>query len=166
MIQNKPDSERTEEERELWIKHEEKRRKKNDRSRERAVEKKDEVDKILSKPEEKRTKMEKQYLEVTIEARKRKNEGDRERRKRLKEMGYSGRNLSMMMAQQQGYPPYPPYPYMGGYPPVGYPPYPMGGPPAVQMGEGAEGLKDEAPPPPPPLQQAMSPSGVEATEGV
>jgi hypothetical protein len=58
-IESKPDQERTEEEQTIYSQYESRRQRKNDRSRERALEKKEEIDRILAKPEKKRTKIEK-----------------------------------------------------------------------------------------------------------
>merc|ERR1712232_850987 len=74
----------------------------NDRSRERAIEKKAEIDRILNKPERKRTKLEKQFLETALTAKQRKNEGDRLRRQRIKMMGKS----AARKGNNQGHPPY------------------------------------------------------------
>lgn len=89
-IKNKPESERTEEEKAMIDQFESRRSRKNDRSRERAIEKKSEIDRILNKPERKRTKLEKQFLETALTAKQRKNEGDRLRRQRIKMMGKKG----------------------------------------------------------------------------
>jgi len=94
-VENKPESERTEEERTIYQQYEARRQRKNDRSRERALEKKEEIDRILSKPEKKRTKIEKQFLETALSAKKRKNEGDRLRRQRLKELGLSSKGTGV-----------------------------------------------------------------------
>jgi hypothetical protein len=147
VIEQRPQSEWTEEERKIIEVHYKRRNQKNDRSRERALEKKAEIDRILSKPENGRTKLEMQFLNNALGARARKNEGDRVRRRKLKELGVAhiGRNHKQYTSvaspskggsggghfppQQQysGYPP-PPYGY-GGYPPPP-PPYGMMGPPA------------------------------------
>jgi hypothetical protein len=86
MIQVKPESERTEEERDLLHNYQYRRQRKNDRSRERAIEKKSEIERILSKPENKRTKIENDFLEIALTAKQRKNQGDRLRRQRIKQM--------------------------------------------------------------------------------
>jgi len=88
-IEQKPEEERTEEEMHIWQQYEQRRQRKNNRSRERALEKKEEIDRILAKPDKKRSKIEKQFLETALSAKKRKNEGDRLRRQRLKELGLS-----------------------------------------------------------------------------
>ena len=93
-IERKPESERTEEEIQIYETHQERRQRKNDRSRERALEKKDEIDKILAKPVNKRSRIELQFLETALGAKKRKNEGDRLRRTRLKELGLSPKGSS------------------------------------------------------------------------
>lgn len=84
-IAAKPDSERTEEERELYDSYQYRRQRKNDRSRERAIEKKTEIERILTKPEKKRTKIERDFLETALYAKQRKNQGDRLRRQRIKQ---------------------------------------------------------------------------------
>ena len=66
---------------------EDRRARKNNRSRERAMEKKAEVERILAKPECERTKEELEAIDTAKAAKKRKNEGDRLRRERLKSMG-------------------------------------------------------------------------------
>ena len=86
IIATKPESERTEEEREIFSQYQYRRQRKNDRSRERAIEKKSEVERILSKPESKRTKIENDFLETALSAKQRKNQGDRLRRQRIKQM--------------------------------------------------------------------------------
>jgi hypothetical protein len=67
--------------------HDQRRQKKNDRSRDRALENKEEIDRILAKPEKKRTRIENQFLENALGSKKRKNQGDRLRRSRLKSLG-------------------------------------------------------------------------------
>jgi len=86
IIQAKPESERTEEERDLFNSYQYRRQRKNDRSRERAIEKKNEIERILSKPENKRSKIENDFLEIALSAKQRKNQGDRLRRQRIKQM--------------------------------------------------------------------------------
>jgi hypothetical protein len=130
-IEQKPESERTEEESQIFAQYENRRKRKNDRSRERAVEKKEEIDRILAKPEKKRTKIEKQFLDNALNAKKRKNEGDRLRRQRLKEMGLAAKGAAMKAAAmaraaRHGYAAYPPPPYGYGGPPMS--PMPMGYP--------------------------------------
>lgn len=123
VIETKPDSERNEEEKQIFAQFEARRSRKNDRSRERALEKKEEIDRILAKPEKKRTKIEKQFLEGALGAKKRKNEGDRLRRQRLKELGLSSKSTGLKPGiSARG--PIPPY--RGMPPPHGYGP---------QMGE-------------------------------
>jgi len=80
-IEAKKPEDRTEEEKVELEKYEKRRSRKNNRSRERALEKKAEVARILDKPERKRTKLEIAFLDVELNARSRKNEGDRIRRK-------------------------------------------------------------------------------------
>ena len=63
-IEQKPPSERTEEEVYIWSQYETRRQRKNDRSRERALEKKEEIDRILARPDGKRSKIEKQLDEL------------------------------------------------------------------------------------------------------
>jgi len=111
-------------------KHYERRQHKNGRSRERALEKKAGIERILSKPETERTKLEMQFLDNALGAKDRKNEGDRLRRRKLKELGLAtmgGRShkelMPRAMQEQQhhshspaGYPPPPShYGYAGGY---------------------------------------------------
>lgn len=86
IIQLKPESERTEEEKEVYNSYQYRRQRKNDRSRERAIEKKAEIERILAKPENKRTKIENEFLEIALSAKQRKNQGDRLRRQRIKQM--------------------------------------------------------------------------------
>jgi hypothetical protein len=123
-IENKPPEERTEEEEHLFSQYENRRRRKNDRSRERALEKKEEIDRILAKPEKRRTKIEKQFLETALSAKKRKNEGDRLRRQRLKELGLStkGSGIKPGVSARGPLPGH----YHPHYPGYGYPPPPMG----------------------------------------
>jgi len=128
IIEQKPDSDRNDEEMQIFAQYENRRKRKNDRSRERALEKKEEIDRILAKPEKKRTKIEKQFLDNALSAKKRKNEGDRLRRQRLKEMGLAAKGAAMKAAAmaraaRHGYAPYPP-PYGYGGPPMS--PMPMG----------------------------------------
>ncbi len=107
IIQMKPESERTEEEQELFNSYQYRRQRKNDRSRERAIEKKQEIDRILSKPENKRTKIENEFLEIALSAKQRKNQGDRLRRQRLKQMKRAQARAESDYAGQQsrmGYP--------------------------------------------------------------
>ena len=89
-IQNKPESERTEEEKELLNSYQYRRERKNDRSRERAIERKNEIERILAKPEKKRTRIETDFLETALTAKQRKNQGDRLRRQRIKQMKKAG----------------------------------------------------------------------------
>ena len=129
IIEQKPDTERNEEEMQIFAQYENRRKRKNDRSRERALEKKEEIDRILAKPEKKRTKIEKQFLDNALSAKKRKNEGDRLRRQRLKEMGLAAKGAAMKAAAmaraaRHGYATYPPPPYGYGGPPMS--PMPMG----------------------------------------
>jgi len=129
IIEQKPDQERNEEERQIFAQYESRRKRKNDRSRERALEKKEEIDRILAKPEKKRSKIEKQFLDNALSAKKRKNEGDRLRRQRLKEMGLAAKGAAMKAAAmaraaRHGYAAYPPPPYGYGGPPMS--PMPMG----------------------------------------
>ena len=135
-IEQKKDSDRNEEERQLWDQYEARRRRKNDRSRERALEKKEEIDRILAKPEKKRTKIEKKFLDTAMNAKKRKNEGDRLRRQRLKDLGLSTKGtglkpgisargpLPVRYQPPPGHPgphpQYPPHPHPV-HPPHGYP---------------------------------------------
>jgi hypothetical protein len=131
IIEQKPESERTEEEMQIYGQYENRRKRKNDRSRERALEKKEEIDRILAKPEKKRSKIEKQFLDNALSAKKRKNEGDRLRRQRLKEMGLAAKGAAMKAAAmaraaRHGYATYPPPPYGYGGPPMS--PMPMGYP--------------------------------------
>lgn len=86
IIQTKPESERTEEERDLFNSYQYRRQRKNDRSRERAIEKKAEIERILSKPENKRSKIENEFLDIALGAKQRKNQGDRLRRQRIKQI--------------------------------------------------------------------------------
>ena len=97
----KPESERTEEERDLFNSYQYRRQRKNDRSRERAIEKKQEIDRILSKPENKRTKIENEFLEIALSAKQRKNQGDRIRRQRLKQMKRAQARAESEYAGQQ-----------------------------------------------------------------
>jgi hypothetical protein len=114
----------------IFAQYENRRKRKNDRSRERALEKKEEIDRILAKPEKKRSKIERQFLDNALSAKKRKNEGDRLRRQRLKEMGLAAKGAAMKAAAMAraarhgyaAYPPPPPYGYGG--PPMS--PMPMG----------------------------------------
>ena len=94
-IELKQESERDEEEREIWSQYEQRRQRKNDRSRERAMERKEEIDRILANPEKKRTKIEKSFLDTALYSKKRKNEGDRMRRQRLKDMGVPTKGAGM-----------------------------------------------------------------------
>jgi hypothetical protein len=66
---------------------EERRRRKNERSRELAIEKKQKMDQIMLKAESEWTQEEKGFIEETMTAKYRKNLGDRVRRKRLKDKG-------------------------------------------------------------------------------
>ncbi|CAJ1961913.1 unnamed protein product [Cylindrotheca closterium] len=135
IIETKPASERTEEEKAIFATFEARRQRKNDRSRERALEKKEEIDRILAKPEKRRTKIEKQFLEGALNAKKRKNEGDRLRRQRLKELGLSSKTTGLKPGisargpigiYRGGMPPHPHYgPQMGEIPMSPMPP--MGG---------------------------------------
>jgi hypothetical protein len=86
-IAAKPPDQRTEEEQQLWSVYEIQRTRKNNRSKERSMEKKEEVQKILNKPESQRTEMERHFVEICLGARKRKNEGDCLRRQRMKQLG-------------------------------------------------------------------------------
>jgi hypothetical protein len=138
-------------------KYEESRDKKNNRSRERAMETKKQVDAILLKPEPQRTRREVQFLETHGPRKGRMDEGDRMRRDRIKCLGLKGtRNKKPGISargplppelqgkldqesgvQQQAPPPANMYPMQYHPPPPhypGYPPYPP-------------------PPPPPPQQQ-------------
>lgn len=140
-IEQKPEVERTEEEKQLFAQYEGRRQRKNDRSRERALEKKEEIDRILAKPEKKRSKIEKQFLEGALSAKKRKNEGDRLRRQRLKELGLSAKAVGLKpgisargpMQPYRGMPPHP-YGAMGEIPMSPMPP--MGAQHPMQSPEG------------------------------
>jgi hypothetical protein len=88
-VELKQESERTPEEVQSLDQWMNRRYRKNDRSRERAVEKKEEIDGILLKPENRRTRIENSFLDTALGAKKRKNEGDRLRRTRLKDLGLS-----------------------------------------------------------------------------
>lgn len=113
----------------IFAQYENRRKRKNDRSRERALEKKEEIDRILTRQEKKRSKIERQFLDNALSAKKRKNEGDRLRRQRLKEMGLAAKGAAMKAAAmaraaRHGYAAYPPPPYGYGGPPMS--PMPMG----------------------------------------
>jgi hypothetical protein len=118
----KPEPARDEEESLIWSQYEQRRQRKNDRSRERAMERKEEIDRILAKPEKKRTKIEKSFLDTALYSKKRKNEGDRVRRQRLKDMGIPtkgpgmkpGINVQLPMAHH-GYHHGPPHHGYGGH---------------------------------------------------
>ena len=60
-VDDEAESERTEEEIHIWAQYEQRRQRKNDRSRERALEKKEEIDRILVKTDKRRSKIEKQF---------------------------------------------------------------------------------------------------------
>jgi len=83
-IQAKDVKDRTKDEQETLTLFEERRYRKNGRSRERAMERKSEYDKIISAPEKSWTKEQKLFVQETMVAKYKKNEGDRMRRKRLK----------------------------------------------------------------------------------
>lgn len=87
IISSKPESDRTEEERRTYALFEERRQKKNKRSRERTKERKAELMRITGMPEAQRSEEEKVWLEVFLKAKRRKNEGDRMRRERIKKRG-------------------------------------------------------------------------------
>jgi len=134
IIETKPNTDRTEEEKQIFATFEARRQRKNDRSRERALEKKEEIDRILAKAEKRRTKIEKQFLEGALNAKKRKNEGDRLRRQRLKELGLSSKTTGLKPGisargpigiYRGGMPPPHPYGPMGEIPMSPMPP--MGG---------------------------------------
>jgi hypothetical protein len=76
-----------EEEAKLCETIEECRAQKNERSRIRALEKKAEIERVMSIPEHEQTEEEMKLFETTMSAKRRKNEGDRLRQERLKNMG-------------------------------------------------------------------------------
>jgi hypothetical protein len=146
IIETKPESERNEEEKQIFAQFEARRQRKNDRSRERALEKKEEIDRILVKPEKKRSKIEKQFLDGALGAKKRKNEGDRLRRQRLKELGLSSKTTGLKpgISARGPIPPYRGMPPPHGYGPnmgeIPMSPMPgMGGHHAVMQSPGAFG---------------------------
>lgn len=166
IIEQKPDSERNEEEMQIFAQYENRRKRKNDRSRERALEKKEEIDRILAKPEKKRTKIEKQFLDNALSAKKRKNEGDRLRRQRLKEMGLAAKGAAMKAAAmaraaRHGYAPYPPAPYGYGGPPMS--PMPMGYAPQHHHMQSPGGFGSPPPGMYPSPQHGSRPSGPPGT---
>ena len=81
------ESERTEDEQRALDAYNKKRDHKNTRSRNRAIEKKTEIDRILKLPEQQRSNIEIQFLENALDCKARKNEGDRLRRRKLKTLG-------------------------------------------------------------------------------
>ena len=87
LIKEKKIQDRTEEEVKLYEAYEERRRRKNERSRERTKEIKAEMDRILDIPEKNRSAVEREWLHRHMKAKKRKNESDRQRRKRIKTIG-------------------------------------------------------------------------------
>jgi hypothetical protein len=139
IIQKNP-GERTEEEISIMKAYDLRRNRKNDRSRERALEKKEEIDRLLSVSGKERSKMDDQFLENALNAKHRKNQGDRNRRIKLKCMGIPAK-MGLKRAMEEGklpatggapyYGHYPPHPPPGAYPPgyYQYPPPPYYYPP-------------------------------------
>jgi hypothetical protein len=76
-------------------KFEEKRHKKNTRTRQRVAEKRAQIETILAKPEAERSSQERDLLKIAAAKRARKNENDRLRRVRLKEMGLKSKPSRM-----------------------------------------------------------------------
>jgi hypothetical protein len=83
-IEAKPENERTEDEKELYVKWMDRRMKKNTRSKERSLEKAAEIERILAKPEEERTQSEVAWLAAAMNAKATKNLRDKQRRMRAK----------------------------------------------------------------------------------
>jgi len=84
-IQAKDPKDRTPDEINTLSVFEERRQRKNGRSRERALERKREYERIINVPEEKWTKEQRAFVQETMVAKFKKNEGDRLRRKKLKD---------------------------------------------------------------------------------
>lgn len=89
IIERKNEEEKTEEELRLYASFEQRRKRKNERSRERTKENKIEMDRIMAIPEHERTANDKRWLATHLTAKKRKNLKDRERRKRIRQGGNS-----------------------------------------------------------------------------
>jgi hypothetical protein len=95
IIQAKRPQDRTLEEIRKLETYEERRRRKNGRSRERALERKARFEEISAKPESEWTVEEKDFMKETLTAKFKKNEGDRLRRKRMREGGSSSGSVSV-----------------------------------------------------------------------
>ena len=94
----KSKGERTSEEAKFCEDFEKRRARKNDRSKERALEHKTRIERITAKPESERTKEEVDILTVAMAKKARKNEGDRLRRIRLKQLGLKVKPPDMIIA--------------------------------------------------------------------
>ena len=89
IIERKSEEEKTEEELRMYASFEQRRRRKNERSRERTKENKIEMDRIMALPEHEQTASDERWLATHLTAKKRKNMKDRERRKRIRQSGNS-----------------------------------------------------------------------------
>jgi hypothetical protein len=97
IIENKPDNERTVEERELLDSYQYRRQRKNDRERERYIERKTEIERIVAKPEKKRTIIESAFLASALYKKQRVNERGRTHWQHIKQQkieGLAAQNLS------------------------------------------------------------------------
>ncbi len=101
IISDKRPEDRNHDENEAFKLFEQRRLRKNKRSRERTREKKAEMNRILAIPEQRRSEEEKIWLDVNLKAKRRKNEGDRMRRERIKQLGQSSSKSSITSSRSQ-----------------------------------------------------------------
>ena len=102
---------KTPQEESLVNKYEQRRLSKNNRTRQRAAEKKALLESIQAKTEDQRSAEESEILRIAMAKRERKNEGDRLRRVKLKEMGLKTKPPGMKIRGHDSENPYDPHLY-------------------------------------------------------